>query len=182
MGRTVPFLNGCVSFVVFITAFSLVIYMLIAFVSGVYDVSLLMFDTVFLEPAKRQEVLNQINADFLHNIAVLIILMKAYRILVEYMRNHHINIKYMVEIGIVACVLELLFNFKQYTPDMQMLLAGISVSFLAIYAFRYDSFVKAMNDAKLMVAATKDCPEPEPDQQPEVQKKVVKSSRAKRSQ
>lgn len=180
MERTVPFLNGCVSFVVFITTLTLVIYMLIAFVSGVFDVSLLMFDTVFLEPAERQSVLNTINADFLHNIAVLIILMKAYRILVEYMRNHHINIKYMVEIGIVACILELLFNSAQYTPQMQMLLAGISVSFLAIYAFKYDSFVKAMNDAKLMVAATKDCSEPALQPQP-VERKVTKTSRAKRS-
>ncbi len=178
MERTVPFLNGCVSFVVFITTLTLVVYMLIAFVSGVFDVGLLMYDTVFLEPVERQAILNSINADFLHNIAVLIILMKAYRILVEYMRNHHINIKYMVEIGIVACVLELLFNSKQYTPDMQMLLAGIAVSFLAIYAFRYESFVKAMHDAKLMVTITKDFSEaPEPKPKPT----KAKISRSKQS-
>lgn len=148
MDRTVPFLNGCVSFVVFITTLSLVIYMLIAFVSGVFDVSLLMFDTVFLEPAERQKVLTGINSDFLHNIALLLILMKAYRVLVEYMRYHHIDIKYMVEIGFIACVLELLFNFEHYTEDMRMLLAGMAVAFLAIYAFRYESFVKAMKDSQ----------------------------------
>lgn len=148
MERTVPFLNGCISFVAFITALALVIYMLIAFVSGVFDVSLLMFDTVFLEPAERQTILNGVNADFLHNIAILLILMKAYRILVEYMRHHHIDIKYMVEIGIIACVLELLFNFNYYTEDMRMVLAGTAVAFLAIYAFRYETFVKAMKDSQ----------------------------------
>lgn len=148
MDRTVPFLNGCVSFVVFITTLALVIYMLIAFVSGVFDVSLLMFDTVFLEPAERQSLLNGINADFLHNIAVLLILMKAYRILVEYMRYHHIDIKYMIEIGITACILELLFNFNYYTEDMRMVLAGTAVAFVAIYAFRYESLVKAMKDSQ----------------------------------
>jgi len=148
MDRTVPFLNGCISFVAFITALALVVYMLIAFISGMFDVALLMFDTVFLEPMERQTIFNSLNADFLHNIAVLLILMKAYRILVEYMKYHHIDIKYMVEIGIIACVLELLFNSKYYTSDMQMILAALCVAFLAIYAFRYDALSKASQDAQ----------------------------------
>ena len=148
MERTVPFLNGCISFVAFITALALVVYMLIAFVTGMFDVGMLMFETVFLEAAERQEILNVVNADFLHNIAVLLILMKAYRILVEYMRYHHIDIKYMVEIGIIACVLELLFNFNAYTEDMRLVLAGVCISFLAIYAFKYETFVKAMKDSQ----------------------------------
>ena len=179
MERTVPFLNGCVSFVVFITTLALVIYMLIAFVSGVFDVSLLMFDTVFLEPAERQTILNAINGDFLHNIAVLLILMKAYRILVEYMRYHHIDIKYMVEIGIVACVLELLFNSQGYTESMQMLLAGMAVAFLAIYAFRYESFVRAMNDSKQMMTAVKDCQDVEIEE--EAPKRKPRAARAKKT-
>ncbi len=148
MDRTVPFLNGCISFVAFITALALVAYMLIAFITGMFDLSLLMFDTVFLDPAERQSIFNGINADFLHNIAVLLILMKAYRILVEYMRYHHIDIKFMVEIGIIAGVLELLFNSKQYTEDMQIILAAMSILFLAVYAFRYDALSKATKDAQ----------------------------------
>jgi len=148
MDRSVPFLNGCISFVAFVTALSLVVYMLIAFISGMFDVSLLMFDTIFLEPAERQSIFNAINGDFLHNIAVLLILMKAYRILVEYMRYHHIDIKFMVEIGIIAVILELLFNSKQYTGDMQIVLAAMGVAFLAIYAFRYDTLTKATKDAQ----------------------------------
>jgi len=148
MDKSVPFLNGCISFVAFITALALVVYMLVAFISGMFDVSLLMFDTVFLEPVERQAILNGVNAEFLHNIAVLLILMKAYRILVAYMKYHHIDIKFMVEIGIIACVLELLFNFKAYTSDMQMILAGLCVAFLAIYAFRYETLSKATKDAQ----------------------------------
>ena len=152
MDRTVPFLNGCISFVAFITALALVIYMLIAFISGMFDISLVMFETVFLEPAERQSILNGVNADFLHNVAVLIILMKAYRILVEYMRHHHIDIKYMVEIGIIACILELLFNFNYYSEDMRMILAGTAVAFLAVYAFRYETFLKAKKDSQKEMA------------------------------
>lgn len=148
MDRTVPFLNGCISFVAFITALSLVIYMLIAFVTGVFDVSLLMFDTVFLEPSERQSILNAINSDFLHNVAVLIVLMKSYRILVEYMRFRHIDMKFMVEIGIIACLLELLFNSSQYTENMQMIFAALAFGLLAVYAFKYDTFVKSKKDSQ----------------------------------
>ncbi len=152
MDRTVPFLNACISFVAFITALSLVVYMLIAFITGMFDVSLVMFDTIFLSPTERQAIFNTINADFLHNIAVLLILMKAYRILVEYMRFHHIDIKFMVEIAIIAGVLELLFNSKQYTDDMRMILAVMSILFLAIYAFRYDALSKASKDSQKLHA------------------------------
>ncbi len=148
MDRVVPFFNGCVSFVAFITTLALVIYMLIAFVTGTFDVALLMFDTVFLEPSERQSVINVLNGEFLHNVAVLLILMKAYRILVEYMKHHHIDIKFMVEIGIIACILELLFNSVHYTEHMQTVLAGMAVAFLGFYVFKYDNLLKSMKDAQ----------------------------------
>lgn len=148
MNKSVPFLNGCISFIAFTTALSLVIYMLISFISGMFDLSLLMFDTVFLDPAERQSIFNVLNGDFLHNIAVLLILMKAYRILVEYMKYHHIDIKFMIEIGIITCVLELLFNHQNYTESMHMILAGLAVAFLAVYAFKYDTLLKATKDAQ----------------------------------
>jgi hypothetical protein len=149
MERTVPFLNVCISFVAFITALSLVVYMLVSFLTGTYDVALQIFDTVFLEPAERQSVLNALNTEFLHTIALLIILMKAYRVLVEYMRWYHVDIKYMMEIGIIASVLELLFNYQSYSIEMRYVFLGIAVSFSAIYAFRHDTLVSAMRESRL---------------------------------
>ncbi len=148
MEKTVPFLNACISFIAFITALSLVLYMLVAFLSGMFDLSLLMYDTVFLNPAERQSIFNTLNSDFLHNIAVLLILMKAYRILVEYMKYHHIDIKFMVEIGIITVVLELLFNSQQYSENMRLVMVAMAVTFLAVYAFRYDTLLKASKDAQ----------------------------------
>ncbi|MAZ56629.1 hypothetical protein CL653_02470 [bacterium] len=148
MKHAVPFLNLCISFVVFITALSLVVYMLASFVTGTYDVAFQIFDTLFLSPADRQLVLNGLNADFLHTIALLIVLMKAYRILVEYMRFYHIDIKYMMEMGIIASILELLFNYQSYSQDMRYVLLGIAVSFTTIYAFRHDTLVSAMKESR----------------------------------
>lgn len=122
--------------------------MLVSFVTGTYDVALQIFDTVFLEPAERQGILNALNVEFLHTIALLIVLMKAYRVLVEYMRWYHIDIKYMMEIGIIASVLELLFNYQNYTQDMRYIFLGIAVSFAFIYAFRHDVLVAAMKESR----------------------------------
>ncbi len=168
-------LNRSLSFVAFITAATLVVYMLVVFLTGTFDVAYLMLDTVLLEPDERQTIFNVLNADFLHNIAVLLILMKAYRILVEYMRYHHIDIKYMVEIVIIACSLELLFNYTEYTPDMRLVLLGLSVSFLAIYAFRYDTLVKALMDTQEKVAS-QNLATPEPSIAPPEKKPAIRKT------
>lgn len=138
MDRTVPFLNACVSFVVFITTVTLVLYMVISFATGVFDVIQLLRETALLDSEERQMIFKTLNSGFLHNIAVLIILLQIYRILVEYLRNKHLDLKFIVEIAVIASVLELLFNFQQYTPDMRIVLAALGITFLGLYAFRYD--------------------------------------------
>lgn len=182
MNKVVPFFNGCVSFVAFITILALVIYMLIAFVTGTFDVALTMFDTLFLSPAERQSILNTVNSDFLHNVAVLLILMKAYRILIEYMRFHHIDIKFMVEIGIIASVLELLFNSTNYSEHMQMVLAALAVSFLGFYVFRYDNLLKAMQESQAaMCEAMNKKIVAEPAPETTVAKKTTRKTTAKKT-
>ena len=147
-------LNRGLSFVAFVTATTLVVYMLIVIVTGTFDVASIMFDTLLLESDERQRIFNTLNSEFLHNVAVLLILMKAYRILVEYMRYHHIDLKYMVEIAVIACVLELLFNATAYSEQMQIILGVLAVSFLAIYAFCYDTLLKAVTDTQASFAKT----------------------------
>jgi len=148
MERTVPFLNGCISFVAFITALTLVVYMLVVIVTGTVDTASVIFNMFFLASDERQAVFNLLNAEFLHNVAVLLIIMKAYRILVEYMRFHHIDIKFMVEITIIACVLELLFNSSVYSIEMRYILAGLAVTFAGFYVFGYKSLKQASKDAQ----------------------------------
>lgn len=148
MERTVPFLNGCISFVAFVTAATLVVYMLVVIVTGTVDVSNTIYQTVFMDPTERTSTFNFLNAKFLHNVAVLLILMKAYRVLVEYMRHHHIDIKFMVEITIIAAVLELLFNFRNYDMEMRYIFAALAVSFLALYVFGYKQLKTSSTDSQ----------------------------------
>lgn len=148
MERTVPFLNGCISFVAFVTAATLVIYMLVVIVTGTYDVSLTIYETIFMDSDDRTKIFSHLNSEFLHNIAVLLILMKAYRVLVEYMRYHHIDIKFMVEIAIIASVLELLFNFGSYSIEMRYILVSLAIAFLGFYIFGYKNLKTASSDAQ----------------------------------
>ena len=104
--------------------------------------------SVRLEPAERQAILSGLNSDFLHNVAILIVLFKAYRILIEYMRYRHIDIKFIVEIAIIACILELLFNYNSYSQDMRLVMLGLAVSFFDVYAFKYETILKSKIDSQ----------------------------------
>lgn len=148
MEKTVPFLNGCISFVAFVTAATLVLYMLVVIITGTYDAANTVYQTVLLESDERQSIFNALNGSFLHNVAVLLILMKAYRVLVEYMRHHHIDIKFMVEIAIIASVLELLFNYAAYSIEMRYIMLGLAVTFLAMYVFGYKNIKAASKDSQ----------------------------------
>lgn len=53
-----------------------------------------------------------------------------------------------MEIGIIASVLELLFNYQNYSQDMRYIFLGVAVSFAAIYAFRHDTLVRAMKESR----------------------------------
>ncbi len=137
MERTVPFLNGCISLVAFIVALSLVLYMLVAFIAGAFDVVMLMSETIFMSSEERQSIFVVLNGDFLYNIAFLIVLMKAFGVLTGYMRQHTIDVRAVVELFIVAAALELLFNSVAYSDHMQFVLALTAAAFFAVYALRY---------------------------------------------
>ncbi len=137
MERTVPFLNGCISLVAFIVALSLVLYMLVAFVAGAFDMVLLMSETIFMASEERQSIFSALNGDFLYNVAFLIVLMKAFGVLTGYMRQHTVDVKAVVELFIVAAALELLFNATAHSDHTQFMLALTAAAFFAVYALRY---------------------------------------------
>lgn len=143
MERTVPFLNGCISFISFISALSLVVYMLVVFVSGIFDISLTVFSTVFIEPTERQRILSEISQAVLHTFAFLLILIQVFRLFIEFMRSHVLSVQHTIELVIVVTVLELLFNSQAYPEQMQLVLAGAGVIFSAIYAFGYKNLALA---------------------------------------
>lgn len=69
----------------------------------------------------------------LHAIAETVILIKAYRILVSYLKTHHISVEYIVEISIIAPAIELLFAHKMYDTPTLIILAVFGLANLFMY-------------------------------------------------
>lgn len=137
MWRTVPFLNVCISIVAFVVAFVLIVYMLIAFVAGSFDVGMQLLQAAFMSSTERQTLFAATNVAFIYNIAYLMVLMKAYTVLAAYMRSYTVDVKEVVEMGIIVAVLELLFNADAYPEHTQSVLMILATAFFGIYAFRY---------------------------------------------
>lgn len=73
----------------------------------------------------------------LHSIAEVIVLIKAYRVLVSYVRTHHVSVEYIVEISIIASAVELLFALDTHSLSANVVLAiyGLTNLFLYLYYF-----------------------------------------------
>ena len=75
----------------------------------------------------------------IHAVPITIILVKAYKILLEYAKTQHVNIKYVLEIAITAPVVEIVFNFSEY-DDMQLyFMGGLTVLMSLVYLYFYDT-------------------------------------------
>lgn len=88
-----------------------------------------------------------IETGVLHTIAFAIVLIKAYNILISYAKTRHINIKYLVEISIIAPAVEIIFNSHAYSLSVLILLAVFGVANLVIYIVFYDKF-KVVGETK----------------------------------
>lgn len=70
---------------------------------------------------------------WLQAVATIVILVKAYRILISYVKTHHLSIKYLLEINFTATSLELLFNEASYDLEMKIVFLVLWLSSLLIY-------------------------------------------------
>ncbi len=74
----------------------------------------------------------------LHAIAHTILILKAYRILVSYLRSHHVTVKYMLEIAFIASVVELFFAYDLHGGQTQIIFAVFGLVGLALYLYFYE--------------------------------------------
>ncbi len=74
----------------------------------------------------------------LHAVARTILVLKAYRILVSYLRTHHVTVKYMLEIAFVACVVELFFAYDLHDFETKIVFAVFGLVGVALYLYFYE--------------------------------------------
>ena len=78
----------------------------------------------------------------LHDIVLIIILIKAYRVLIFYYRKHHISIKYVMEIAIIAPAMELIFAVGNQSLATNTLFGVFSLGNLILYLLYYEKITE----------------------------------------
>lgn len=82
----------------------------------------------------------------IHAVPITIILVKAYKLLLEYAKTQHVNIKYILEIAITAPVVEIIFNFTGYDHIQLIFMGGFTVIMSLIYLYFYETIKKVEVD------------------------------------
>lgn len=67
-------------------------------------------------------------------VTIILVLVKAFKILISYSKHHHIEIKPLVEIAIIALLMEVVFNFWAHSMPINWLFAVFWLGLLIIYA------------------------------------------------
>ena len=81
----------------------------------------------------------------IHTVPITIILIKAYKLLLEYAKTQHVNVKYVLEIAITAPVVEIIFNFHSY-DNTQLIFLG---SFMVVVAVIYLHFYPRIKEGEI---------------------------------
>jgi len=140
-------MNYVVSGYVYFVAFTLVLYMVGSLVTGVLSLVTGIFDIstsakVVLSAPER----SALELQLLHTIAFTIVLVKAYKILISYAQTRHINIKFLIEISIIAPTIEIIFNSRNYALEVNALFALFAFLNLVAYLFFYKTIKTVSTD------------------------------------
>lgn len=89
---------------------------------------------------------------FLHSIAIIIVVLKAYRVLVFYLDTLHVSIKYIVEISIIAPAIELIFAPQGQNLWLTAILGAFALINLVIYLSYHEKLTES--DREMMTERT----------------------------
>ena len=82
--------------------------------------------------------------EILYSITFVVIFVKSYRMLLMYMLRHHIPVQYIVEIAIIAPVIEIIFAPDNRPFSINILFAVLSIIMLLIYLIFSDRLHKQL--------------------------------------
>jgi len=143
-GRT---MNFAVSGYVYFVALMLVFYMVTTLATTVFGVAIDLMDiTKGWSKFNLSEEISLLESELLHTIAFTIVLVKAYKILAAFAETQHINIKFLVEIAIIAPTIELIFNNSAYKLEVNILFAAFAFANLLAYLFFYKTLKTVNSD------------------------------------
>lgn len=140
-------MNYCVSGYVYFVALTLVLYMISSLVAGLFKVVTSITDiSTSIQAILAAPEMGVLELELLHTIAFTIVMIKAYKILLAYAETRHINIKFLVEMAIIAPTIELIFNVRNYSVETNMLFAVFAFANLIAYLFFYKTLKTVSSD------------------------------------
>ena len=135
--KVIKKLNIVVSGFLVVIAISLVIFMVVQLGFIIIDLWHNIHLAFYTNPTEMFSTITHLSVKYLHIIALMILLVKAYKIVTSYADDHHVDIRYMIEIAIIGSILELLFNASGYTPIMQIVFTVLALGSAVIYHYWY---------------------------------------------
>ncbi|MBU0458273.1 hypothetical protein KKF03_02375 [Patescibacteria group bacterium] len=76
--------------------------------------------------------------NILHDVALMLVILKAIKILIFFVSTHRVGIKYLVEISIIAPAIEIIFAPDRHTWWLIVIFAFFSITNLIIYLVFYE--------------------------------------------
>jgi len=123
-------LMGLVSiYILYMTLF--LVYKVIA-VMYIHITYLSDFTEQWLSVASKMSI--TLTEEILSVVTIILVLVKSFKILISYSKHHHIEIKPLVEIAIIALLMEVVFNFWAHSMEINWLFATFGLWLLVIYA------------------------------------------------
>ena len=121
--RIANIFNVLISLFLFITIILLIFY--IAY--SIYEIFLSVYNFKFWH--------------FVHNTVFIIVLVKVYKILLSYFKSHHISIRYIVEISIIAPAIEVVLANEMHDKFNLIMLSLFWLTALFIYLKFYEKII-----------------------------------------
>ena len=120
----IRFSGGAISFLIFFMIIALIAY------AGAKAISI------------YQGFADYSPGNVLYDTALLVVIIKAYKILLYYYRRNRVSIKHIVEISIIVPAIELVFAAGERALWITVLLGAFGVANLLIYIFFYEKLSK----------------------------------------
>lgn len=130
-------ISGSIYTLMFLVAIY-VLYMTLFLVYKVFSVIILHiwylwdFSESGLSEASKMSII--LTEEILSVVTIILVLVKSFKILISYSKHHHIEIKPLVEIAIIALLMEVVFNFWAHSMAINWLFAIFGLGLLLIYA------------------------------------------------
>jgi len=125
----ITWLDRFFSLVVFLVILLLATYSAVVLWMGSQEMFVLLFSGLGEEERQLR---------MMHAVARTILVLKAYRILVSYLRTHHVTVRYMLEIAFIASVVELFFAYDLHDFETKIIFAVFGLVGLALYLYFYE--------------------------------------------